>query len=449
MIRPLYVAALVALVVLVACSGDVTDDTSPTPTASATPDASPLAPTPSVTVPSNPPEVLAGVSIDILRVGEDLEFPFNHSIVTLLGCTNCDGPAYGIGRIYRDDRSNVVVEPLMWTANLGLEGPENSLGLPDSPPNQNNYAIIGAAANPAGSEIIAGVCCVSGGTILYRSTDGGVTWVNYLEMAGTHSPLLIAEPGQVLTGTYAYGEAVPYQIVPRGEILEPPESALWPMLLDGEIVWRTDDGSIRADAGVLIDAGGPGDVWLHTPVFRQVQGVMTIYHSQESGTDHYLAVLDQDFSIARAYRSPDAYIGEGFWLDDRQYLTVAPFLQDSDRLAGQPYSGGFLHPLIPTIVDMETGEVHSIADTWEGSQALSARGILSLQTGSLARVIGTGSCLNLRAEPSLSAEVLACAADNVLLTVVEPHQPAPDWLHVITPGGVEGFVSRDYVKAIG
>jgi len=454
MMRFVYPAALAVLALLTACSGDAADDAPPTPTASPTPGASPLPPTPSVTVPPDPPEVLSGVPVEALRVGEDLSFPFHHSIVTLLGCTNCDGPAYGIGRIYRDETSVVVVEALMWTNNIGLgiEGPENSLGLPDAPADQNDYAIIGAAADATGSEIIAGVCCVSGDTVLYRSTDGGVTWVNYLEMAGTHSPLLIVEPGQVLTGTYAYGGLVPYQIVPRGDIIEPPEDALWPAaLLDGKVAWIADGGeSIRTSDGVLIDAKDPGDVTLYAPVFGSQQGVMTIYQSQGFGADYFLATLDQDYSITRAYRSPDAHIGGGFWLDDRRYLTMAPFLQDSGRVAGQPYDGAFFFgPLIPTIVDMGTGEVHSITDTWEGSQALSARGILSLRTGSLARVTGTGSCLNVRAEPTTSSEVLACTADNVLLTVVEPDQTGPDWLHVITPDGVEGFVSRDYVEVIG
>ena len=427
MIRFFCPAALTVLALLLACSGDAADDASPTPTASPTPGASPLAPTPSVTVPPDLPEVLAEVSIGVFRVGEDLEFPFNHSIVTLLGCTNCDGPAYGIGRIYRDEKSRVVVEPLMWTSNtnLGLEGPENSLGLPDAPANQNNYAVIGAASDPTGSEIIAGVCCVGDSTILYRSIDGGVTWANYLEMVGTHSPLLIVEPGQVLTGTYAFGESVPYQIVPDGDVIEPPEGGGSPTLVDDEIVWSND--------------GTPPDE----------HGLISIYQDRQPGAVYYLAEVGDNGAITRAYLSPDARIGDGFPLGDHQYLTVAPFLQDSDRVAGQPYTGGFLHPLIPTIVDMETGEVHSIADTWEGSQALSARGVLSLRSSSFALVTGTGSCLNVRAEPSVSGEILACAADNVLLTIVEPHQPTPDWLHVITPGGVEGFVSRDYVEVIG
>jgi len=423
MIRFLYPAALAVLVLLVACSGNAADQGSPTLTASPTPGVSPLAPTPSVTVPPDPPEVLAGVTIGVLRVGEDLEFPFNHSIVTLLGCTNCDGPAYGIGRIYRDATSRVVVEPLMWANNSirSINVPENSLGLPE----ENSYAIIGAAADATGSEIIAGVWGTGDKTTLFRSTDGGVTWVNYLEMAGAHSPRLIVELGRVLVGPYAFGGQVPYQIVPNGGVIEPPEGGGSPALVDGEIVWDRD--ATRQD--------GPG--------------LVSIHQDRHPRAAYYVAEREGVGPVTRAYFSPDARVGDGFPLADHQYLTVAPFLQDSDRAAGQPYSGGFLHPLIPTIVDMETGEVHSIADTWEGSQALSARGVLSLRTGSFALVTGTGSCLNVRAEPSVSAEILACAADNVLLTIVEPHQPGPDWLHVITPGGVEGFVSRDYVEVIG
>ncbi len=453
MIRFLYPAALSVLVLLVGCSGDEDRDASPTLTTSPTPSAGTRTPTPSVTTPLNRPELLSDVPIDVLRVGEDLRFPPDVAIITLLGCTNCDGPAYGIGRIYRDEPEGVVVEPLMWTSNshLGLEGPENSLGLPAAPANQNRYAIIGAAADPTGAEIIAGVCCVGGSTILYRSTDGGITWAIYLEMAGAHSPYLIVGPGRVLVGPYAFGGQVPYQIVPGGEVIQPPEGALWPTLIDGEVAWIADGGeSIRTSDAVLIDASDPGDVTLYAPVFGPERGVMTIYQyqSQGYGADYYLAELNQDYSIARAYRSPDAYVGEGFWLDNRQYFTLAPFLQDSDRIAGQPYVGSFSGLLVPAIIDMETGEVHGIAEVAEASQALSARGILSLRTGSFARVAGTGTCLNVRAAATTYAEVLACAADNVLLTVVEPDQPGSDWLHIMTPGGVVGFVSRDYIELI-
>jgi len=430
----------VAAFVLAACGGGGESTGSPSGSVTGT-----------ATISPDRPEVLSEVPVGVLHVGVDRHFPPDVAIITLLGCTNCDGPAYGIGRMYRDEPEGVVVEALMWTSNtnLGLDGPENSLGLPAAPANQNKYAVIGAAADPTGAEIIAGVCCVGGSTILYRSTDGGVTWANYLEMTGEHSPLLIVEPGRVLVGPYAFGGRVPYQIVPGGEVIEPPEGARRPVLLGGEVAWIADDGeSLRTSDGVVIDASDPGDVTLYAPVFGPERGVMTISHSQGSGANYYLADLNQDYSIRRAYQSPDAYIGEGFWLEDRQYFTLAPFLQDSDRVARQPYSGAFLGSLVPAIIDVETGEVHGIAEVAEASQSLWARRILSLQTGSLARVTGTGSCLNIRSEPNTSAEVLACSADNVLLTVVEPDQPSPDWLHVITPDGVEGFASRDYIEVI-
>jgi hypothetical protein len=75
--------------------------------------------------------------------------------------------------------------------------------------------------------------------------------------------------------------------------------------------------------------------------------------------------------------------------------------------------------------------------------------VRAVQFGPFARVTGTGSCLNVRAEPSTSGEVLDWLADGVLLTALDSEQPDPDWLHVSTPGGTTGFASRLYLDVVG
>ena len=59
--------------------------------------------------------------------------------------------------------------------------------------------VIALTADPSSPDDVYAALEVAG---VIRSTDGGVTWANYLEMAGMHSPLLIVEPGQVLTANH-------------------------------------------------------------------------------------------------------------------------------------------------------------------------------------------------------------------------------------------------------
>jgi hypothetical protein len=83
------------------------------------------------------------------------------------------------------------------------------------------------------------------------------------------------------------------------------------------------------------------------------------------------------------------------------------------------------------------------------------------------RVAGTGSCLNLRAGPSLETEVLDCVTDGTLLTL-EPEpgdssvesptvpyggaiahrnwQDAMMYARVVTDGGVAGWVALEYLE---
>jgi hypothetical protein len=68
--------------------------------------------------------------------------------------------------------------------------------------------------------------------------------------------------------------------------------------------------------------------------------------------------------------------------------------------------------------------------------------------GPFARVVDTGSCLNVRAEPGMTADVLACAADGVLLrdTGESREVDGATWRRVATPAGIEGWASEEFLE---
>ena len=63
-------------------------------------------------------------------------------------------------------------------------------------------------------------------------------------------------------------------------------------------------------------------------------------------------------------------------------------------------------------------------------------------------MVNTGSCLNVRAEPAMTAAVLACAADGVLLrdTGETREVDGATWRRVVTPAGVDGWASSQFLE---
>ena len=73
-------------------------------------------------------------------------------------------------------------------------------------------------------------------------------------------------------------------------------------------------------------------------------------------------------------------------------------------------------------------------------------------------VAGTGSCLNLRSQPSRSASIAGCLADGSVVALSDPPKGPPFgilaagfadetlWVHVRTASGDEGWVSSEYLQ---
>lgn len=79
-----------------------------------------------------------------------------------------------------------------------------------------------------------------------------------------------------------------------------------------------------------------------------------------------------------------------------------------------------------------------------GYSSLGRTIVHAVQTGPFARVTGTGSCLNIRTDPSVSAEVLTSMADSVLLR--ETSDVSDGWVSVMTPGGTQGWASLSFLQ---
>ena len=414
-----------------------------------TPSASPSA---SASVTASPgsgvPAFLNGVPVTPLKIGADADFPTDRALIVLLGCTNCDGPDEGVGRYYRASDGTVQFQRLLW-AHVAVPGgePSNNLGLPAD----GDYAVLGAASDIRGGEIIAAVA--SGpNTILFRSTDGGLTWSQYATMAQPHQIYGMTSPGHVLVGTYAFGPTVPYQIVPDGGEVTPPEGAELPFVVNGEIIWRADNGRKLIDSAgrTVLPDGGEGTTF-YPPVDDAkcpASAVVLNQSSADANQGYYLAALDSNRAPETAFVSPDSYIEASFWLDCGHLLAMASI--PATPRAGAPYAGDF-DGFGPAVIDTATGQVQTIADANPQERRLGQRSILAVPQGPFVQVKTGGDCLNIRSAPSADASVLECVADGVLLfdhyhgDKIAAATPIDGWMDISTPDGQHGYASTDFL----
>lgn len=109
-----------------------------------------------------------------------------------------------------------------------------------------------------------------------------------------------------------------------------------------------------------------------------------------------------------------------------------------------------------------SGETSIIVQTWTGVIPDTERGLILRDGGDVfdlgfihpivpsgfARVVNTGSCLNVRLSPGTNAAILVCLSDGTLMRDTgETRNVGPDvWLRVITPNGAEGWVITTFLK---
>ena len=103
---------------------------------------------------------------------------------------------------------------------------------------------------------------------------------------------------------------------------------------------------------------------------------------------------------------------------------------------------------LPAITDIDAAEAHLLASPFNQPPFGGRDLIRAVVRGPFARVVNTGSCLNVRAEPAMTASALTCAADGVLLRDTGETQEIDGvaWLRVVTSAGAEGWASSQYLE---
>lgn len=459
------VALLVALALLLAaCAAEEGGRPTATPATPAV-TATPAAPEPSPAVePSVTPVVIGGVEAQPLTIGDVAQLPANVAVIVETGCYNCGAPPSGFLRVYRNSSGRFRRDTLLAADSLAL-GPRAVQSDGGAVRGEPLY-MTGRAFSTDAWQAVVGVCtrgsCIELGespsadaeTTLFRSQDGGVTWQEWATIQGSALPLAMGDEGVLLAHFSAERPESMYELVPGREPVEPPESDVgWPMMLpDGELLWPTDDGRIlNSDGSTFLDVGTDtalvyqfstlvsdpdGDELLFMMIERSVAGSVV--------ERNFLFTTDREGRVMRAF-STEFLPWLGAWVGPDLFLGNVDIPADQAIAAGLPELTG---PM-PVLLDLEAGVAHPIIEPFSDPDFPQGRNFLKhVQRGPFARVVGTGSCLNIRAEPGVAARVLDCAADGVLLRDTGETRQADGaaWLRVATPAGAAGWASMDYLE---
>ena len=452
-------SAGVAIVALVSACGD--DSSSPTPTPSGTANATTSAASPLTASASPTPNP------NLITRGPDIDFPDDTAMIIENGCWGCEGGPSDLVRMYKDPSGSVRSEFLLSAVQSGL--PRVTYNSPSGEAYDFPAPISGSAMTQDASVIAVSFCikgsCEFSGLgdfkadsvgVAFRSLDGGITW----QEVGRGGPVFrvdaVLADGRVLVGHGSQDDGVvDYALLPDNTPVQAPSDGAYPVTSWNEIFWGMNDGRLlRADGTVFLNPLTP-DIYTY---YRSVTGSL-----DDSGKGS--ALVFWEIPMPGTGARPDGYIDRWAiaelgpvggqteivrqWEIDGYLWTIGAWSPKDDRaiISFYPEDSDHQSP-VPAIVNLDTREYNLIAAPFKsehpGMSSLGRTAVRAIQTGPFARVTGTGSCLNIRTDPSLTAAVLTCAADGVLLR--DTGQTNGDWVVVMTPGRVPGWASLSFLE---
>ena len=309
----------------------------------------------------------------------------------------------------------------------------------------------------------------TGEATVYRTTDGGITWREHGTVPfGTALDGIVGD--QVLARTWTASTTRNW-LYPSGRDLDRPPNlpvspdghVPYPFAVNQTTAWMAQDGAMYDQAGAplfaplfaekyRIQIAATDIQYQHTYLtWEERPGTPTTY--EQAPFYSYVGHIDRDGQLRDIYGLP----GDTIWIggEFQRDGGAPPALYGRFRFGdSQDYvrdvSWG-------AVLDLRTAELHRLTQLEGGlrpGQFVWVQDLVEVRAPETAapnawrRVSGTGSCLNVRSEPSLSAPVRACLADDVLVadTGERVTTDGIDWVHIGTRWAPGGWVSAEFLR---
>ena len=363
-----------------------------------------------------------------------------------------EGPTAALRRYYRDSAGQFRVDDLVLsTFGQGRPGDRAIVGVQFGNPGEVGVALC------------HGICYGSPEPVtIARSADGGVTWHDLfdLEAGGWGSLLAIEGDTTIIRGPTTDDWWSFQKVTPSGRtVLALPAGILPTADTVGAFgagqrvaVYSEDRRTIRdlLSGELLLTIPPAWDARQYSASFITRAGgesveVQLLSTSQEY-REGYLAFIDTSSDAVTdvyQWREADGLSGVSIvgWITP----TLAIGRADFDQADYLPNTVSFFHG-VPALIDLQKGTVSPISEFLpQLTKKAGGPQPLLVDPGSFARVVTGADCLNVRSEPLLSASVLGCMADRVVMAR-RAEVATRGWVAVTTPDGRDGWASSEFLE---
>jgi len=427
------VAALALGLAVLLTGDDNSHPSTPAPGESST--AAPETATPS---PAAEPEYRA------IRVVGDLPWPADFTMLTTTG-----GYAHGTGT---PSRTRLIVG-----TNAGPRVIEMT------PPGDPEGALMGILADPDGGPLYATVCagqqCLYEGgvsgvtTAFYRSKDGGFRWTEINTRDGRWWPRLAVEGDFVAVNFDASTAAVVFAL--SNKALSRPEA--W----SGLVRYRSKPAWISRDFPMLVQEDGSSLLKFNA---LPIEAKVTDFAQADDGSRSLIAwqlqtpnPTSHGFDTRYFVTAVDGQRTETFetrisigrirsaWRDGKWLIEAEVALRPNT--CPQDYAKDGDHGLSPAVFDPVTGDLAFFGAPYFASGcAEGAETVIQTWTGTAAKVIAPGDCLNVRVGPG-GAKVVDCLPDGAIVLRNGPitESGGTRWVWITTLGAEPGWVAEPFL----
>lgn len=382
-------------------------------------------------------------SIDVraTTIGAPVPFPAGVALIIEVGCWQCDGDPGSLVRIYRGDAGALRETTLIGGARLP-------------------HSVSPDGSQIAFAECTRGTCdgfnptSVDVQSTISWSHDGGITSESFPPLDGLYFASTVVRGMLLATGQTADSTPLPMRRYPGGHEFAVPSRGDEPTATGWDQVSFLAAGRSRILLGPDVEEFDLGEGRRIDQIAPEDAAGTRLAISwnepaPDGNTRSYVSIVALDdgrYRLQGTY-AVDSGAGHMGWVDADTLVGTYIFRNADLPTHGSRDARGSI-PL-PALFDLKAGVLHPIIDPFLDDTPY-ARGrnfVLAAIRGSFARVVNTGSCLNLRSEPRADAPAKSCAADEVLLRLPD-HEEAVGgtmWLLVAMPDGTDGWVSSEFV----